>query len=151
MHRSAFGSARAERIKQVTEREASVFDFASYVPISDAVQKLGTWNAQGAEISYLSSHNKVEDVQKDEHILRKYDFPPGKVHFRRGDESYRELVMRIMPDVLVEDDCESIGGEKEMVSPQLDADSRSRIKSIVVKEFGGIDHLSDDIAALANP
>ena len=55
-----------------------------------------------------------------------------------------------MPDVLVEDDCESIGGEVEMTYPHIRPELKPRIKSVVVREFGGIDHLPDDISALAS-
>ena len=52
--------------------------------------------------------------------------------------------MRVMPDILIEDDCESIGGTFEMIYPNIRSELRFKIKSIVVKEFEGIDRLSDD-------
>lgn len=150
MHSAALGRTRAERVKQVVEREASIWDFAAYVPISSATAKLHTWAKHGAEISYLSSHRNVEDVQKDLSVLRKYGFPDGEVYYRTRDEGYSEIVERMKPDVLVEDDCESIGGREEMVFPQLKPEVRSNIKSMVVKEFEGIDHLPDDILGIVN-
>lgn len=54
---------------------------------------------------------------------------------------------RSLPDVLVEDDCESIGAE-QITYPQIRPDLRSCIKSIVVPEFGGIDHLPDSLRDL---
>jgi len=53
-----------------------------------------------------------------------------------------------MPDILIEDDCESIGGESEMIYPHIREDLKQKIKSIVVKEFQGIDHLPDSLTAL---
>jgi len=53
-----------------------------------------------------------------------------------------------MPDILIEDDCESIGGESEMTYPHIREDLKQKIKSIVVKEFQGIDHLPDSLTAL---
>jgi hypothetical protein len=53
-----------------------------------------------------------------------------------------------MLDVLVEDDCESIGGADQMTITYIKPDIKNRIKSIVVKENGGIDHLPDNIEAL---
>ena len=50
-----------------------------------------------------------------------------------------DVVERILPNILVED----IGGEKEMAYPHSKPEVRTRIKSIVIKEFGGIDHLPD--------
>ncbi len=51
---------------------------------------------------------------------------------------------------IIEDDCESIGGEKEMTYPGIKSELKTRIKSIVVKEFGGIDHLPGDVSALVS-
>lgn len=58
--------------------------------------------------------------------------------------------MSTLPDILIEDDCESIGGEKEMICPHLKPEIRKKIKCITVKEFGGINHLPDKIEELKN-
>lgn len=150
MHKSALGRSREERVKQVIDRENSVLDFTSYIPVDNAVAKLSSWHEQGAEISYLSSHKKIEDIQKDKSVLRKYNFPNGEILFRKSGEDYKDIVERIIPNLMVEDDCESIGGEKEMVYPHLKPEVRLRTKSIVVKEFGGLDHLPDEMSDLIN-
>lgn len=59
-------------------------------------------------------------------------------------------IERILPDILIEDDCESIGGDAEMIYPHLKAEMRGGIISLVVKEFEGIDHLPDNLAMLTN-
>lgn len=148
MHRAAVGRTREERVRQVRERDASVRDYAAYVPVGNVVGKLRAWSAQGAELVYLSSHKKVENVEKDMAVLKAYQFPDGPVVFRQPDEGYQDVVRRVLPDVLIEDDCESIGGEREMISPYLDADLRTTITALVVKEFEGIDHLPDDLVRL---
>jgi len=51
-------------------------------------------------------------------------------------------------DVAVEDDCESIGGETEMTYPGIRPELKSKVKSVVVKESGGIDHLPDNLVEL---
>lgn len=81
--------------------------FSHYIPTGKAVEKLNNWASQGAEICYLTSHEKAAG-----------------------------------------DDCESIGGEPEMTYPHIRADLKPKIKSIVVKEFQGIDHLPDSIEEL---
>jgi hypothetical protein len=148
MHRAAIGRSREERVRQVREREASVRDYAAYVPVGNAVDKLRAWSRQGAEISYLSPHQKSEDVAKDQAVLNASGFPSGQVVFRQPGESYAAVAERVLPDVLIEDDCESIGGEKEMVAPHLKPELKAKITSVVVREFEGIDHLPDDLAAL---
>ena len=148
MHKSASGVDRSERVRQVVDRERSVFDFSGYIPVESAQQKLRNWNAKGAEISYLSFHKTVENVEKDKAVLGKYDFPEGEIYFRQRGERYEEIVEQTLPEILVEDDCESIGGEQEMVYPHLKPGVREGIISIVVQEFGGIDHLPDEINEL---
>ena len=51
-------------------------------------------------------------------------------------------------DILIEDDCESIGGRTQMVYPNVSYLVKDRIKSIIVKEFSGIEHLPSDINEL---
>ena len=114
MHKSGVGVSGEERVKQVKEGEISVNEYSSYAPISKATDKLRRWQDQGAQILYLSSHKSAEDVAKDKLVLEKFNFPTGEIFFRKNDETYGDLVENIMPDILIEDDCESIGGEKEI-------------------------------------
>ncbi len=141
---------RENRVKQVVDGDESVQDFAAYIPVGHAVRKTQTWRDQGAEILYLSSHEKAEDVEKDKTVLRNHGFPNGEVFFRHRGEQYSEIAERVLPDVLIEDDCESIGGEENMTYPHIRSELKDRIKSVVVKEFGGIDQLPDDLVALMN-
>ena len=48
---------------------------------------------------------------------------------------------------MIEDDCQSIG-PGQITYPQIPTSVRTRIKSIIVPELGGIDHLPDDPQAL---
>ena len=149
MHRGAIGLTREERVRQIRQgNDGSIQDFASYVPIGKVVEKLKNWKAQGADILYLSSNRDPTDVEKDRQVLAEYDFPLGPVLFRTRSETYASVVERASPDILIEDDCESIGGEVEMTYPNMSAAGKKRVKSIVVKEFGGIDHLPDDLNTL---
>jgi hypothetical protein len=148
MHSSAVGRTREERVKQVLDHDKSVYDFASYVPLDNTVRKLQAWQQQGAEIIYLSSHKRLGDVDIDKAVLQNHAFPEGQVFFRQSGEQYHDIAEKILPDILIEDDCESIGGEKEMTYPMIKPDLKAKTKSIVVKEFGGLDHLPDDISEL---
>jgi len=150
MHKNAQGLARQEIVKQVMESDESVNDYALYIPVGNAFKKLLKWKGQGASICYLSSHKNAKDVEKDKFVLKKYAFPDGQIFYRRNREEYKDVVERIrpLPDVIVEDDCESIGGKAEMVYPNLRPELKNKIKSIVVKEFEGIDHISDSISEL---
>ena len=148
MHKNAKGKSREERVQQVENKESSVLDYASYIPIGNAVEKLNSWQKQGAEILYLSSHETAQDVEKDRSVLEKYDFPKGQIFFRQNGETYKDIAEKIIPDVLIEDDCESIGGEKEMTITFVKPEVKQKIRSIVIKEFGGIENLPDDLKNL---
>lgn len=148
MHPGAVGRTRQERIAQVrAAQEPTLRDYDAYVPVGHVVAKLRRWQHQGAQIDYLSSHRNPEDVAKDAAVLRRYGFPPGRVLSRQPGQSYGQVAARELPDVLVEDDCQSIGAE-QITYPQIRSDLRRRIKSIVVPEFGGIDHLPDSLQDL---
>ena len=162
VHGSAAGKTREEIIKQVVVQDDSVRDFENYIPVGKAAQKLQGWSAQGTEISYLSAltENKKargdelvgqEGLRAEENVLRKYGFPTGNIYHRERNEDYKDVIERIspLPDILIEDDCESIGGEKEMTYPSLNSEIKDKIRSIVVKEFSGIDRLPDNILLLS--
>jgi len=150
MHKNAEDKTREERVKQVLDSDPSVHDYISYVPIGNAVEKLKSWQAQGAEILYLSSHETVKDVEKDKLVLEKYDFPKGQIFYRQNGEPYKDIAEKIIPDVLIEDDCESIGGEKEMTITFVRLEIKQKIKSIVIKEFSGINNLPSNLDDLLN-
>ncbi len=76
--------------------------------------------------------------------------PHGLVLARQSGETYGDVASREMPDVLIEDDCESIGAD-EITYAQVPAERRARIRSIIVREFGGIDYLPDSLAELLQP
>jgi hypothetical protein len=86
-------------------------------------------------------HRKPEHVAKDAAVLERFGFPAGEIFFRQPGETYADVARRAAPDVLIEDDCESIGGEREMTYPHLRPEEQARIVGIVVREFEGIDHL----------
>jgi hypothetical protein len=123
--------------------------FADSFPIGSAVSKITAWKNQGATILYLTSRRTPEEVQIIRAVLKKYNFPDGELFFREAGEEYKDVAERVLPDIIVEDDCESIGGEEEMTYPRIKPVLKVRMKSIVVKEFGGIDHLPDDLSSLS--
>lgn len=158
MHNGAKGKTRKQIIQQVIDEEKSVRDYRSYIPIGNASEKLQAWAKQGAEICYLSALTTSKKVRGDEivgedglkaddEVLKRYGFPKGEIYHRESNEDYRDVVERInpLPTVLIEDDCESIGGINEMTFTHLSSEIKSQIKSIPVKEFSGIDQLFDNI------
>ncbi|MBI2574054.1 MAG: hypothetical protein HYV78_01520 [Candidatus Wildermuthbacteria bacterium] len=148
MHRGAVGHTREEIVQQVIHKESSVGDYSTYAPIKGAVEKIKKWVDQGAEIVYMTSRRRQKEVRQIRDVLDAYHFPKGTVKYRGWFEKYKDVAESIMPDVLIEDDCESIGGEKEMTYSRIKPELKKSITSIIVKEFGGIDHLPDGMSFL---
>ncbi len=150
MHRAGAGGSREEISQQVVAgTDPSIHDFATYMPIGDAVSKLQGWQEQGATILYLTSRTTAAQVADISLVLQKYGFPAGRLFFRAQGETYAGIAEQEMPDVLIEDDCESLGGEQKITVTHVRPEARARIRSIVVKEFGGIDHLPSALTKLA--
>lgn len=149
MHPSAKGLTREQRVEQSKTKDRSVYDYKNHIPNGKAVEKLTSWKKQGADIYYLTSRTKPEEIEDIRLVLQRYDFPDSQnLLFRQKGEQYKDVAEKLMPDVLVEDDCESIGGEVEMTYTYIKPELKKKIKSVVVKEFGGIDHLPDNITNL---
>lgn len=128
--------------------DSSIDNWGKYIPIGNSVEKLQKWKGQGAEILYLTSRIKPTVVEDIKSVLKKHGFPEGQLLFRQKGEEYKDIAEKAMPNVLIEDDCESIGGMKEMTITNIKPDLKKKIKSVVVKEFEGIDHLPDDLKNL---
>ena len=150
MHKTAHGQDRVSIVKQVINKILSVTDYAKYIPIGNAVGKIQKWQNRGAEIIYLTSRRTNEQISDIRSVLQKYKFPGGLLEYRKTGEEYKDVAERIMPDILIEDDCESIGGEKEMTYTHIKPEAKAKIKSVVIKEFGGIDYLPDNIGIYEN-
>ncbi len=148
MHRGGIGRTAEERSIQVKEKGKSIYDWASYVPINRAVEKLKTWKERGAVIVYLTSRRSLGEVELIKGVLKKYDFPEGHLMFRHTGQTYGDVTESAIPDILIEDDCASIGGLDEMTISQVKPEIKAKIISIPVKEFGGIDHLPDELTEL---
>lgn len=142
------GLAREEIVQRV--REGERHDYVGITPIGDAPRKIQTWSDAGAEIVYLTSRRSSQEIEQVGDGLRRYGFPAGQLFFRLEGEEYKDAAARAMPDILIEDDCESIGGEVEMTYPHIRPEIRTKIISIVVREFGGIDHLPESLSELTS-
>lgn len=145
MHRSGAGHSREEIIQQVRTKEPTVKDYKSYFPIGNCVHKLKEWFKQGHEIVYLTSRTSKAEVADIQQVLADHNFPSGKLVFRKEGESYADVVVRVSPDVLIEDDCESIGGEPEMAYTNLNPEVKERVKHYPVQEFCGIGDLPSQL------
>lgn len=83
-------------------------------------------------------------------ILEDAGLGGNHLYYRGRDEDYHHVAERLNPDVLIEDDCRSIGGSCHWVITHVTPVLKDRITSIVVPEFGGIDHLPNKLKELLN-
>lgn len=143
------GFSREEMVKQNLAGEVYFADFGNYVPAGKALEKVTKWHNQGTEIHYLTSRTQATEVEAIRKVLTRFHFPtPENLHYRQDNQSYANVAEQIKPDILIEDDCESIGGEVEMTFPHINEEIKPKIKSIVVKEFAGIDDLPNTLEEL---
>jgi hypothetical protein len=126
----------------------TLYNHNSYIPIGNAVDKIKSWQQQGAIIIYCTSRRKKKHMNDMVSVLKKHDFVGAVLVARETKESYANIVETLLPDVLIEDDCKSIGGAWQMCITKVKPEIKEKIKSVVVQEFKGIDNLSDDINLL---
>ena len=121
---------------------------ASYIPIKNCLNLLKSWEEQGAEILYFTSRKKMNEILDIKKLLVEYSFPGEHLYYREKDQKYSDVVKQVVPDVLIEDDCRSIGGKWQMCITYVKSEIKNKINSIVVKEFCGIDDLPQSIPDL---
>lgn len=110
----------------------------NYVPIGNAKEIIKNWQEQGYEIIYLTSQ-KGRKAMGMARRLDELGFVGSMVGYRQTRQDYATLIKEEQPDILIEDDCKSIGGEKHMCITQLNDELKKSLKHIVVEEFKGID------------
>ena len=169
MHAAAQGKTREEIVKQSRDfgvqmegalltllGKASygkdpngIHNYTGYVPIGKSTEKIYDWKQRGANIYYLTSRRIKTEVDAIQNVLIKYGFPDSQnLLFRQKGQKYSDVAEKLMPDVLLEDDCESIGGKIQMTYTKIKPKLKPKIHSIVVKEFQGIDRLPKSISDL---
>ena len=109
-----------------------------YVPISNAIDTIKKWQETGYEIIYITSLKGRKAMKMAQH-LDDIGFVGSMVAYRQKYQDYATLIKEELPDILIEDNCKSIGGESNMCYNQLSDEVKGRIKHIVVEEFLGID------------
>jgi hypothetical protein len=136
--------------QQMTEKvkAGEIPGYESLVPIGNAPDKLRAWENQGLQIVYLTSRRDPAEVAQVRDALHRFGFPPGELQYRLPGENYQDAAVRILPDVIVEDDCASIGGGAEMVYPRLPEEIKAHIRLVMVPEFCGVEDLPDDLSLI---
>lgn len=120
-----------------------LFSKYGYKPIGNAVKQVNEWKEQGHEI-YLCSYVRAHRYDFIKRIIDFYGMKYTKILCRKKGEQYSEIVERVKPDVLIEDDCKSIGGQKAWCITNVREEMKAGIYSIIVPEFNGIDDVKID-------
>jgi hypothetical protein len=118
----------------------TLYHHNSYVPIGNAVHITAAWQQEGANVIYCTSR-KNQQAEKTASLIRKHGFTGTLLVAREQKETYKDIVELLQPDILIEDDCESIGGAWQMCITKVNPELKGKIVSIVVPEFKGIDSL----------
>ena len=121
-----------------------LFSKKGYEPLGKSIIIINDLFDKGNEI-YLCSYVRKNRYSFLKSVMDYYKVNYTQILCRDKGEQYSDLVERVRPDMLIEDDCASIGGEKEWCITNVREDIRTNIKSIIVKEFKGIDHIKEDI------
>ena len=125
----------------------NLYNHKNYIPIGNCIRIIQNWYKQGANIIYCTSRKNKQAIDIAE-LLKKYGFVGVKLCYRSKNEKYADIVETIKPNILIEDDCKSIGGAWQMCITNANSEIKKRIVSIVVPEFKGIDNLPLSIKEL---
>lgn len=117
-----------------------LFSKYGYEPIGNAVEIVNMLYSKGYEI-FLCSYVRKSRYNFIKSVVDFYGMKYTEILCRDKNEQYSEIVERIKPDVLIEDDCKSIGGLKECCITNVKEEIKTNIKSIIVPEFAGIDNV----------
>lgn len=121
-----------------TKLPLCLFSKRGYRPIGNAVRIVNGWYDRGDEI-FLCSYLPRKRMRLIRSVVDFYGMRVTELLCRDKGERYADLVERVMPDVLIEDDCRSIGGLKECCITGVREELKRSIRSVIVPEFGGID------------
>jgi hypothetical protein len=132
------------------KRFIDFFNINEYAPIKNCITKIDNWYEQGAQIIYLTSRKKDSSAQNIKNLLLKYRFPGSYLYYRENSEKYKNVIEALKPNILIEDNCRSIGGSWQISITHVEKKTRESIKSIIVEEFKGIDNLPDNLNDLMN-
>lgn len=116
----------------------SRISMTTYIPINNAIETLKKWQEEGYEVIYLTSLKGRRAMKMAQH-LDELGFIGSMVGYRQKNQDYATLIKEELPDILIEDNCLSVGGEQNMCYNLLSDELKKEIKHIVVEEFKGID------------
>lgn len=120
-----------------------LFTKYGYRPIGNAVRIVNSLYENGHEI-YLCSYVRKARYNFIKAVVDFYGMNYTDILCRKKSETYSEIVEQFKPDIIIEDDCKSIGGLKKCCITHVKKELKQNIQSIIVPEFAGIDDVVID-------
>lgn len=120
-----------------------LFTKHGYKPIGNAVEIVNALYDKGYEV-YLCSYVRKKRYNFIKSIVDFYGMAYTEILCRDKGETYSQIVERLEPDILIEDDCKSIGGLKAFCITNVKEEIKKDVQSIIVPEFAGIDNIIID-------
>lgn len=117
-----------------------LFTKYGYRPIGNAVKIVNALYENGHAI-YLCSYVRKKRHNFIKAVIDFYGMKYTEIFCRDSGEEYSDIVEHLRPDMLIEDDCRSIGGQKACCITNVKQEVKVNIQSIIVPEFGGIDDI----------
>jgi len=101
-------------------------------------EKLAKWLENGAEIEFLTGINKFLDLKKLDDQIKELGFSSPKIHSKKDEESFAEVILNAKPDLLIE----KIGNSDE--AKTLKEKLPGKVKVLLLEADAGLELLSDD-------
>lgn len=123
------------------------FSVYGYRPAGKSIALLENWAAQGAKLVFCTylRKNRLPFILA---VVRRYPLGGERLYYRSAGEQYAQLIEQATPDILIEDDCKSIGGARQMCITGVSDRIKEQVHSIVVPEFLGLDELPCELEKL---
>lgn len=121
-----------------------LFSKRGYKPIGQAVEIVNDLYNKGYNI-YLCSYVRKRRYAFIKSVIDFYGMKYTEILCRGNNEQYSDIVECVKPDILIEDDCKSIGGQPKQCITGVDEKLKSKIQSIIVPEFKGIDEIKINV------
>ena len=86
----------------------SRISMTTYIPINNAIETLKKWQEEGYEEIYLTSLKGRRAMKMAQH-LDELGFTGSMVGYRQKNQDYATLIKEELPDILIEDNCLSVG------------------------------------------
>lgn len=118
-----------------------LFLFTKHGPIGNAVKIVHALHDHGHAID-LCSYVRRARYHFIKSVVDFYGMKYTAILCRDRGQTYREIVEQLKPNVLIEDDCKSIGGTRACCITNVNEEIKKEIQSIIVPEFTGIDNIT---------